>query len=94
MEGRNFGYLENPPNSLDIIRARTLLGNLRLWDIPRGEETLDLVINEWGKIEAEVNSKKTFIRAGSSKSKGWQVTFRGEKPNGFKNTWNWAMVFF
>ena len=237
MESRNFGYLENPANSLDIIRARTLLGNLRLWDLPRREEALDIVINEighspipgiyllfdernekkvyigqsenlknrmithiaspedkiknwerviiindarnasqsdlndenirlilenylvnlfkinkykvmttssrtpslrstqimlvnsfkeelivlltrkskitkvltergddeiyndevkkalerkgfiineWGKIEAEVNSKKTFIRAGSSKSKGWQVTFRGEKPNGFK----------
>jgi len=41
-------------------------------------------INSWGKVEAEVNGKKTFLTPGSSKSKGWQVTFRGEKPNGFK----------
>jgi len=41
-------------------------------------------INTWGKVEAEVNHRKTFIRAGSSKNKGWQVTFRGEKPNSFK----------
>lgn len=237
MESRNFGYLENPANCLDIIRARTLLGNLRLWDMPKREEALDIIINEighspipgiyllfdernekkvyigqsenlknrmtnhiaapedkikiweraiiindarnasqsdlndenirlilenylinlfkinrykvmttssrtpslrstqimlvdsfkeelvilltrkskitkvltergddeiyndevrkalerkgyqineWGKVEAEVNGKKTFIRPGSSKSKGWQVTFRGEKPNSFK----------
>jgi len=46
MENRNLGYLDNPANGLDIIRARTLLGNLRLWDFPRKEEALDLVINE------------------------------------------------
>ncbi len=48
MDARQFGYLENPANCLDIIRARTLLGNLRLWDIPRKEEALDIVINEIG----------------------------------------------
>jgi len=50
MEGRSFGYLENPANCLDIIRARTLLGNLRLWDIPGREEALDIVINEDDEI--------------------------------------------
>ena len=48
MERHDFGYLDNPANGLDIIRARTLLGNLRLWDIPRREEALDIVINEIG----------------------------------------------
>ncbi len=237
MDAHQFGYLENPANCVDIIRARTLLGNLRLWDIPRKEEALDIVINEighspipgiymlfdersekkvyigqtenlksrlsvhfsspeekiknwerciiindarnasqsdlndenirlvlesylvnlfkinrykvmtitsrlpglratqmmlvnsfkdeiivlltrkskitkvltergddevyndevkrtlelkrhkidvWGKVEAQVDGKKTFIRPGSRKPKGWQVTFRGEKPEGFK----------
>lgn len=41
-------------------------------------------ITEWGKIEAIINDKKTFIRPGSNKSKGWQVTFRGNKPDSFK----------
>jgi hypothetical protein len=237
MESRDFGYLDNPANGLGIVRARTLIGNLRLWDFPRSEEALDLVINEighspipgiyllfvagsekkvyigqsenlknrlsahmkspeekiknwdrviiindarnsiqsdlndenirlilenyliklfkinrykvttsssrtpslsstqstlvnsfkeelivlltrknkiskvlternddevyidevrkilmrkgykiqeWGKIEAIINSKKTFVRPGSQKSKGWQVTFRGNKPDSFK----------
>lgn len=48
MENRTFGYLDNPANGLDIIRARTLLGNLRLWDMPRREAALDIVINEIG----------------------------------------------
>ena len=69
MESRNFGYLENPANSLDIIRARTLLGNLRLWDLPRREEALDIVINEIGHspipgiylLFDERNEKKVYI---------------------------------
>ena len=237
MANRDFGYQDTPPNGLDIIRARTLVGNLRLWDVPRVDEALDIAINEighspipglyllfdersekkvyigqsenlrnrlsthmkspeekiknweraiiindarnatqsdlndenirlilenylvtlfkinrykvttsssrtpslsatqktlvnsfkeelnvlltrksklsklltgrgddeiyndevrkilekrghkiqdWGKIEATVNSQKTFIRPGSSKAKGWQVTFRGNKPDSFK----------
>ncbi|MBS1258332.1 MAG: hypothetical protein MAG551_01390 [Candidatus Scalindua arabica] len=48
MSNREFGYLDNPANGLDIIRARTLLGNLRLWDIPKSEEALEIVINEIG----------------------------------------------
>ncbi|MFQ5686910.1 MAG: GIY-YIG nuclease family protein [Candidatus Scalindua sp.] len=46
MSSREFGYLDNPANGLDIIRARTLVGNLRLWDIPKSEEALEIVINE------------------------------------------------
>jgi len=41
-------------------------------------------ISKWGRVEALVNGKNTFLRAGSIKSKGWQVTFRGNKPNSFK----------
>ncbi len=48
MPSREFGYLDNPANGLDIVRARTLLGNLRLWDLPRKEEALDIVKNEIG----------------------------------------------
>jgi hypothetical protein len=53
-------------------------------EVRKSLERKGFKINEWGKIEAEVNRKKTFIRAGSSKAKGWQVTFRGEKPGSLK----------
>jgi hypothetical protein len=42
-------------------------------------------INNWGKHEAIVNGKAAFIRPGSLKDKGWQVTFRGAKNNSFKS---------
>jgi len=48
MNDFNFGYLDNPANGLGIIRARTLIGNLRLWDIPKSEEALDIIIDEIG----------------------------------------------
>jgi len=42
-------------------------------------------IKSWGKIEAIVNEKTWFIRPGSLKNNGWQVTFRGGKPDSFKS---------
>ena len=45
----DYGYLSNPANGLGIVRSRTLVGNLRLWDIPRSEEALDTVIDEIGQ---------------------------------------------
>ena len=49
MSNRDYGYSDNPANGLDIVRSRTLVGNLRLWDIPRKEQTLEIVINEIGE---------------------------------------------
>jgi hypothetical protein len=43
-------------------------------------------IQKWGKIEAIINNIKTFIRPGSLKSAGWQVTFRGAKSDSFKSS--------
>ncbi len=48
MTALDFGYLANPANGLGIVRARTLIGNLRLWDIPRSERALDTIIMEIG----------------------------------------------
>lgn len=45
----DYGYLSNPANGLGIVRSRTLIGNLRLWDIPRSEEALDTVVDEIGR---------------------------------------------
>jgi hypothetical protein len=49
MEDQYFGYLDNPANGLGIVRARTLIGNIRIWDIPKSEEALNIVINEIGQ---------------------------------------------
>jgi len=37
-------------------------------------------IEEWTKYEAIVDGEKYFIRPGSKKPSGWQITFRGRKP--------------
>ncbi len=48
MTREDLGFIHNPANGLGIVRARTLLGNLRLWDIPRSEQALQTVIGEIG----------------------------------------------
>jgi hypothetical protein len=40
-------------------------------------------ITEWGKYEGIVDKNKVFIRPGSKKARGWQITFRGRKPGSF-----------
>lgn len=40
-------------------------------------------ITKWGAYEAVVDATKVFIRPGSKKPKGWQITFRGRKPGSF-----------
>ncbi len=49
MQQDEYGYLSDIANGLGIVRARTLIGNLRLWDIPRSEQALDIVIDEIGR---------------------------------------------
>ena len=40
-------------------------------------------INKWGAKDAIINGEKVFIRPGSKKPNGWQVTIRGKKPGSF-----------
>jgi len=40
-------------------------------------------INKWGAKDAVINGEKVFIRPGSKKPNGWQVTIRGKKPGSF-----------
>jgi len=41
-------------------------------------------MKEWGEKEAiSEDGKKVFIRPGSPKAKGWQITIRGRKPGSF-----------
>lgn len=40
-------------------------------------------VEEWTTYEALVDGQKFFIRPGSKKPKGWQITFRGRKSGSF-----------
>lgn len=40
-------------------------------------------ISKWREKEAIINGRKAFIRPGSKKPKGWQITIRGKKPGSF-----------
>lgn len=40
-------------------------------------------VDKWSVKDAIINGKKTFIRPGSKKPKGWQVTVRGKKTGSF-----------
>jgi len=40
-------------------------------------------IQEWGEYEAQIDGVKHFIRPGSHKTKGWQITSRGRKRGSF-----------
>lgn len=39
----NLGFQSLPENGLKIVRSRTLLGNRRLWEIPRSEQALETI---------------------------------------------------
>ncbi len=40
-------------------------------------------IEKWERYKAIIDGEKIFIRSGSKKPKGWQITFRGRKPGSF-----------
>ena len=43
-------------------------------------EKRGLNVTEWAADEIGLNGEKAFVRPGSKKPKGWQITFRGRKP--------------
>lgn len=51
-------------------------------DLKKILETKGCKLEEWGAYEAVINGEKVYIRPGSKKQKGWQITFRDK----FKNT--------
>jgi hypothetical protein len=42
-----------------------------------------MTINSWKEKDATIDGKTTFIRQGSKKVKGYQITIRGRKPGSF-----------
>lgn len=49
-------------------------------DLKKLLEKLGKKITKWGAYEVEIDGDKAFVRPGSKKPKGWQITFRGRKP--------------
>ena len=47
----SYGYHEDPRNGNNIVRARTTLGQLRSWEIPRELKTLNILHKEFGKTD-------------------------------------------
>jgi len=98
MESRVFGYLDNPANGLDIVRARTLVGNLRLWDIPRSEKALDIVIDEIGHspipgiylLFDERNTKKVYV--GQSENLKSRLYTHMKSPGDKIKNWDRAII--
>jgi hypothetical protein len=94
----DYGYITNPTNGLGIVRARTLIGNLRLWDIPRSEQALDTVINEIGQspipglymLFDERSEKKVYI--GQSESIKNRLTNHLNTPEDKIKNWDRAII--
>jgi len=51
-------------------------------DLKKILESKGYKLKEWSAYEAVINGEKVYIRPGSKKQKGWQITFRDK----FKNT--------
>lgn len=47
----SYGYHEDPRNGDGIVRARTTLGQLRSWKIPRTLKALNILYREFGKTD-------------------------------------------
>lgn len=63
-----FGYHEDPKNGDGLIRARTMRGQLRCWDIPSSQKALDVLRKEWGNLSfpgvyilLEVSQRRVYI---------------------------------
>ena len=52
-------------------------------EVKRILENRGKIIDKWGKYDSIVDGDKIFIRPGSKKPKGWQITFRGRRPGSF-----------
>lgn len=95
MSGREYGYQENPANGLGIVRARTQLGNLRSWDIPRTERALEKVTRELGGLPMPglymlFHEKKVYI--GESMDIPVRVRNHMSMPDGKIRHWDRAIL--
>ena len=97
MDNLDFGYMDNPSNGFGIIRSRTLLGNFRLWDIPRSEEALNVVMNEIGHSSIPglyllFDEKNNKVYIGQSESLKTRLTTHITSPEEKIKKWNRAII--
>lgn len=94
----DFGYIDNPANGLGIIRARTLIGNLRLWDFPRSERALETIHQEIGvepipglyMLFDEHGEKRVYI--GQSENLKARIISHIRSPDDKIKGWNRAII--
>lgn len=98
MAREELGFLSSPINGMGILRARTLLGNLRLWDIPRSEQALNAVSQEIGQspipglyllIDARVEKK---IYIGQSEDVNSRIYSHMKAPDVRIKNWQRALI--
>ncbi|MGB9871492.1 MAG: hypothetical protein ACPLYD_07500, partial [Anaerolineae bacterium] len=95
----DLGFQSLPENGLRIVRSRTLLGNLRLWEIPRSEEALETVIDEIGRAPIpglyvlldERAEKKAYI--GQTEDLGTHLLTHIRTPEDKIRQWQRAFLF-
>ena len=92
------GFWSIPANGLGIVRARTLLGNLRLWDIPRSESALLQVIHEIGQefvpglyVLMEEGGKKVYV--GQTESLATRLATHIKTPESKIKNWQRCLIF-
>lgn len=95
----DLGFQSLPENGLRIVRSRTLLGNLRLWEIPRSEKALATVVEEIGRspipglyvLVDERAKKKAYIGQTEDLSNRLQTHIRN--PEEKISQWQRAFIF-
>lgn len=99
MQRDDLGFLSSPENGLGIVRARTILGNLRFWDIPRLEQALATMIKEIGKspipglylLVDERSEKKMYV--GQTEDLESRLTTHMKTPEEKIKNWQRALIF-
>ncbi|MCS7009894.1 MAG: GIY-YIG nuclease family protein [Anaerolineales bacterium] len=95
----DLGYWSIPANGLGIVRARTLLGNLRLWDFPRSEAAFLQVVQEISQAPIpgvyvlidERPNKKVYV--GQTENLANRLLSHIKTPEAKIRNWQRALVF-
>lgn len=97
-EHDEYGFTSNPINGLGIVRARTLVGNLRMWDMPRNEQALDAIVDEIGRspipclymLFDERSGKKVYV--GQTENLKGRLTSHIKSPEDKIKNWDRAII--
>jgi hypothetical protein len=92
-----FGYHQDIKNGDGIIRARTIGGHLRSWEIPRTMNALEVIKKEWGNLEYpgiyilfDSSGKKVYI--GEAKDVYSRLKTHMTSPEDKIKSWDRAII--